>query len=302
MGARNRYPGIRAFEPTETNLFFGRSDDSRELFTQVKAQPLVVLFAKSGIGKSSLLNAGLRPRLEDDFFLPIKIRLQEKSILPIDHVKKELQAFLKQDRLQQFTGQGAEEAPLWEFLRACDFGTQVIEEGEEPMQTIPTLIFDQFEEFFDHDVENRASLVEGLADLLSDRLPKRIHKELRAIKFKDRTDEIMDWYSPIKLKIVLAIRSDRLSFLDDLAQEIPIILRSRYHLKPFQEYQAREAIVEPAKLEGAGFLTPPFSYDEPTLDGILDYLSNKDGEIEAFQMQLVCQYVEREVYKRNQGS
>ncbi|MEO0339923.1 MAG: hypothetical protein AAF242_11990, partial [Bacteroidota bacterium] len=182
------------------------------------------------------------------------------------------------------------------------FGTQVIEEEEEPMQMIPTLIFDQFEEFFDHEMDNRTSLVEGLADLLSDRLPKRIHKELRAIKSKDRTDEIMDWYTPIKLKIVLAIRSDRLSFLDDLAEMIPIILRSRYHLKPFQEHQAREAIVEPAKLEGADFLTPPFAYDEPTLDGILDYLSNKDGEIEAFQMQLVCQYVEREVHKRNSGS
>ena len=55
----SRYPGIRSFERAEQALFFGRSRELAALFDAVKVKPLTVLFAKSGIGKTSLLNAGL---------------------------------------------------------------------------------------------------------------------------------------------------------------------------------------------------------------------------------------------------
>ena len=59
------YVGPRPFERRDESLFFGREPESRELLSRVIAHQLVVFYAQSGAGKTSLLNARLAPRLED---------------------------------------------------------------------------------------------------------------------------------------------------------------------------------------------------------------------------------------------
>ncbi|MEK7255655.1 MAG: hypothetical protein AAB316_12980, partial [Bacteroidota bacterium] len=59
----HRYPGIHPFRQEEEALFFGRSEESKQLFDMICVEKLVVLFGKSGIGKTSLLNAGMTPFL-----------------------------------------------------------------------------------------------------------------------------------------------------------------------------------------------------------------------------------------------
>ena len=59
--------------------FFGRDAEIRELFERVQHRPLTVLFGQSGLGKTSLLQAGLVPRLRDAGFQPSGIA---NSILP----------------------------------------------------------------------------------------------------------------------------------------------------------------------------------------------------------------------------
>lgn len=59
----NRYPGIRPFRQDERHLFFGRNADAERL---LRNEQVVVLYGKSGYGKSSLLNAGLYLRLQED--------------------------------------------------------------------------------------------------------------------------------------------------------------------------------------------------------------------------------------------
>ena len=74
---RRRYPGPRPFADTveDSALFFGRSMESEELFLRVLSVPLFVQFGKSGLGKTSLLQASLFPRLRQKPFLPVMIRL-----------------------------------------------------------------------------------------------------------------------------------------------------------------------------------------------------------------------------------
>jgi hypothetical protein len=285
--SKNRYPGIRAFEQGEAHLFFGRKQEARRLLSVIKAKSLVVLFAKSGIGKSSLLNAGLLPILDLQLYTPFKIRLQRRDETPVNLVKEALQSFVDHEELELRTGQKADESRLWEFIRSCRF-----QQGEE--MTVPILLFDQFEEFFDHPVESRIQLIEELADLLSERLPERIRERLRTIPRQNRTPELLAWFSPLAIKVVFSIRSDRLSLMDQLADWIPTILHNRFHLRPLSSEQARDAIVEPARLEG-DFDIPPFSYQPETLETILNFLQNADGEIESFQLQLICQHIERQV-------
>ncbi|MEM0994297.1 MAG: hypothetical protein AAGI49_14755 [Bacteroidota bacterium] len=287
---KNRYPGIRAFEYAERDLFFGRKDDIKKLYTSIKAQELVVLFAKSGIGKSSLINAGLIPLLESDLYQAIKIRLQDPTLAPLEVVKAGLSAYLDEDLLQKHTGKNKETAGLWSYIKACTFPQR---EGN----ATPVLIFDQFEEFFEHSEANQFDLISGIADLLGERLPTEIQANLRKIPFAKRTTADLDWHSPVEVKVIFAIRSDRLSLLDRLSDEIPMILSNRYHLQPLQRKQAVEAITQPALLEG-DFSTAPFKYQADTLERMLDYLSNKDQEIESFQLQLICQHIEKEVKMR----
>ncbi len=290
-----RYPGIRSFEREEQDLFFGRGEEIRDLYSQVKVMNLVVLFSKSGIGKSSLLNAGLVPLLELEPFVPIKVRFQDVKVSPVEAVKVALKPFLNTAVLQLHTGQTPETAHFWEYLCACTFTRY----GEP---AIPIFLLDQFEEFFEHSAEAQKTILLDLADIVSHRLPNRIRDHLLSIPIADRTPEDMVWHQPVAAKFVMAIRSDRLSLLDSLSVEIPLILHNRFHLHPMQRDKARDAIVEPAALPGAGFGTPPFTYAEKTLQLVLDELTNKSMEIEPFQLQLICQYIERQVQRHASGA
>ena len=58
------YVGPRPFGRDEKDLFFGRDRETRDLCSLVVAHPIVLLYAASGAGKSSLRNAGLIPLLE----------------------------------------------------------------------------------------------------------------------------------------------------------------------------------------------------------------------------------------------
>jgi hypothetical protein len=70
-----RYPGPQPFSGQQQHIFFGRGKELDELLRLVRREQWLVLYGKSGLGKSSLLNAGLAPRLaKDDGMTPVFIR------------------------------------------------------------------------------------------------------------------------------------------------------------------------------------------------------------------------------------
>ncbi len=289
---KSRYPGIRAFEKSEQKVFYGRGVETKKLFSMIKAKSLVVLFSKSGLGKSSLINAGVEPLLEKDDYQTVKIRLQDTSEKPIEAVKQALQPFLNEAKLKTHTDGNY---GLWEYLRACEF-------SKNGRSIAPLLVFDQFEEYFEHDKTDQDELNLELADMVSERLPERIRENLRSIPFRERTAEELDWHSPMQVKVLLAIRSDRISLLDEMSTQIPSILQNRFHLKPLNLDNARAAIEEPARYDKEEFDTAPFSYDEKAMHTILDYLKNKNDEIESFQLQLLCHYIEKKVLNKAENN
>jgi hypothetical protein len=58
------YQGLPAFEETDAGYFFGRQKDARLVVADLFASPLTVLYGASGVGKSSLLRAGVIPLLK----------------------------------------------------------------------------------------------------------------------------------------------------------------------------------------------------------------------------------------------
>src|SRR5438874_2251225 len=58
------YVGLRPFEPEERDQFCGRNQDAQILTDRILSGRLTVLYAQSGLGKSSLLRALVVPELE----------------------------------------------------------------------------------------------------------------------------------------------------------------------------------------------------------------------------------------------
>ncbi|MGH2524524.1 MAG: ATP-binding protein, partial [Anaerolineales bacterium] len=77
----NPYVGPRPFRVGET--LYGRSREISELLDLLIAERIVILYSPSGAGKSSLIQAGLIPRLGEEGF----------SVLPVMRVGAELPPF-----------------------------------------------------------------------------------------------------------------------------------------------------------------------------------------------------------------
>lgn len=68
------YRGLPPFRTEDRHLFFGRDEELAAIEAMVRAEPFALLHASSGAGKSSLINAGLLPRLEEHGLLCVVAR------------------------------------------------------------------------------------------------------------------------------------------------------------------------------------------------------------------------------------
>lgn len=73
-GEGNPYKALLEFDIKDAALFYGRTIAIRELLTRIQRDQLTVLHAGSGLGKTSLLKAGIMPRLLADGHLPLYVR------------------------------------------------------------------------------------------------------------------------------------------------------------------------------------------------------------------------------------
>jgi hypothetical protein len=62
----NPWPGLASY---------GRDLESAELLRLIRLSPYVALYGKSGLGKTSMLQAGVFPQLRAARFLPVYLRL-----------------------------------------------------------------------------------------------------------------------------------------------------------------------------------------------------------------------------------
>lgn len=285
MKPRYRYPGVRPFEAADSKLFFGRDRDSNDLLGLVALEKLVVLFGKSGYGKSSLINAAVIPALESKGSIAFAIRFglytegqEPLATILLHHMEAD-------DRIRP--------RPEMDFLDAlCPEKTlwyQVKRRQEKNSRWV--FFFDQFEEYFQQPPALRRHFEEQLAELLYTDVPQPVLNNAL-----DCTDAQMALLVlPPDIRVVFSIRADRLSELDGLKTRLPAILQKRFELAALNREQAREAIEKPAALPDPDFLSPPFAYKPVALDSILSGLAGPRGGIEAFQLQILCDYIDHKV-------
>jgi hypothetical protein len=284
-----RYPGVKPFETSERALFFGRDKDIEDLLDLVWLEKLVVLFGKSGYGKSSLINAGILPEIEQEA-VPIVVRLGSyvawQMPTPLDNLQRKIDDALSNNPEADFIDAMNVPKTLWHQMKRKQSGKQ----------RRFVLVFDQFEEFFTYPIAEQNAFKEQLADLLYTEVPQAIRN------LNDTFTESQQTFiaTPFDAKVLFAIRADRMSLLDSMKDKLPAILQKRYELKGLSEEQAKKAIDEPAKHEG-NYESPNFSYSTKALDIMTDRLAETKGVlssgIEAFQLQILCGYLEDKIIK-----
>jgi WD40 repeat protein/TPR repeat protein len=282
LNGERRYPGARSFEDSEIDrrLFFGRDRECKDLLDAIISETLTVVYAKSGTGKTSLLNAGIKEPLRHHNYLPLVVRLNDVGAGPVNS----LLASLEQSLPSGIEYRRGDTHSLWRFFKTTEF-------WRDDMLLVPVLIIDQCEELFTlHSSASREQFIEQLAMLL---------RGNRSAVATDGLSEPILSESPPVVKIVLSIREDFLSVLEDLAVSIPNILNHRFRLGALDRVEARRAIEQPSKVVDKRLQTPRFSFDSDSTSQILDFLSaagRRDtisaAAIEPFQLQLICQYVE----------
>lgn len=282
-----RYPGVQPFRTAQSEVFYGRDQEIQELYRLIKHETLVVLYGKSGLGKSSLLNAGILPRCQKESgFEPLVIKFgawtEEKSDTPLDIVKACLGA--EKPISSILTKILPEEVSLWRCVknRQLNGGGRLL------------LIFDQFEELFTYPEAVVRAFRQELAELLLDELPLRYQRLLEGTLGDQLSlTEEAALEAPLGTHVLFAIRSDRMHLLHQLTESLPTTLRNLYELRALQPTDAEAAIVKPAQQLG-NFCTHPFSWSAPALQALLNFLqdSQDDNRVEGILLQLLCQYIE----------
>src|SRR5579872_556833 len=90
VDAHNPWLGLASFTEETRSFFFGREEEVAELGRRVQRKLLTILFGKSGLGKTSILRAGLVPRLREHGFCPVYVRIDyaREAPEPAEQIKR----------------------------------------------------------------------------------------------------------------------------------------------------------------------------------------------------------------------
>ena len=245
----NPFVGLRPFRSEESLLFFGRRQQTVELLDRLHRTRFVSVVGSSGCGKSSLVRAGLLPKLEAGFLVEDRDRWISATMTPGEAPIEKLAAGVLS--AISTPGNPSESARLIDGIRGS--GGQAIVEALAPIldesEANCLLLVDQFEELFrfglrTRQVERRDEATDFVSILLA-------LAEQRA--------------SPIY--IVMTMRSDFLGDCDAFFGLPEAMNRSQYLVPRLTRQQRREAVEGPVRLYGQS-ITPQ----------LLDRVLNDAGE------------------------
>ncbi len=223
------YVGLQPFEEADREFFFGRERDQRVIISNLLASPLTILYGSSGVGKSSVLMAGVVPQLR-----------RERSKTPVvvfrNWVDRGFQLALTRACIEAVWTNGvdqpkpAESLPLDEILRAC------CEAAHEKV----LVLLDQFEEYFLYH-------------------PKSSDPESFEVQFARAVNR-----DDVDAGFLIALRDDGLSKLDRFHERIPNLLSNRLRLKHLDAAGAAVAIRNPLAVwnDKHAASQPPISIEE----------------------------------------
>lgn len=272
------YVGPKSFEEKDKELFFGRDAEANDFFSLIVAHQVVLIYAQSGAGKTSLLNAKIIPSLKSKGY----------EVLPLARVQG-IQAGQTSNiyvfnTLQSWANGQSEPGKLAnlslaEFLKQRPHAQRVKDvpvngnnghvtqepEDDDPWELPRIAVFDQFEELFTsypHRWQEREAFFKQVRDALD---------------------------ADYLLRIVFLMREDYIAELDPYMSLLPGNLRVRERLERLDQDGALDAVVKPLVFTNRKF------GDGVALTLVQNLMKSSNGRpgieqfVEAVQLQVVCQ-------------
>lgn len=282
MNKTNPYIGPRAFQTGE--ILYGRDREIQELLDLLIAERIVLLHSPSGAGKSSLVYAGLIPRLQQEGFrvlptarlnLETPRELIEANAGPSEDGRAAPNRYVLSTLMclaEAYSGEGAPPLKELSALSLDDYLSrleQAVSSQAQAQQENNILIFDQFEEILTVDPAARAD--------------KTVFFTQLGACLRNRTR----W-------ALFIMREDFVAALSPYLRSVPTRLANTYSLDLLGADAARQAIRQPAKRQGVEFLDEASSRLVDDLRRIR--VQRPDGSVEdqlgpyvePVQLQVVC--------------
>lgn len=203
------YKFLEHFEAADADIFFGRESETSAFSKKILAHRLMVIYGKSGVGKTSLIKAGVIPELEDFDSFPIYSRCLDA---PLSAVEKAIIEAASAEVGWMMDAEAEGQGRLLNLLLKCQqaAGKRVV------------LFVDQFEELF--------------------RLPYQAQQD-----FMRELALCVNAQSQVDLRVVLSLRDDFFTELDTLRDNLPNVFLNVFRLRDLSEEAAVEAIVRPLR-------------------------------------------------------
>jgi hypothetical protein len=239
------YVGLDYFVEDDAGLFFGRDGERKRIIGNLRASRLTLLYAESGVGKTSLLRAGVSARIRQlaarsiadrgsAHYVPVVFSSWRDDPTPglIAAIEAAVRPLLSDDE---------------ELALPRDALEHAIERVAKAVDATPLVILDQFEEHFLYEPDGDDGFDDDLARCVN-------RRDLRA-------------------NFLIAVREDAYSLIGSrFKARIPDVYGNYLHLDFLDERAAREAVLEPVRAfnERLDADTPHFEVEGALVDAVLE--------------------------------
>jgi WD40 repeat protein len=275
MASSNPYIGPRSFNQNES--LYGRDRELRQLTDRLIAERIVLLHSPSGAGKTSLIQAGLIPKLQEEgFFVHPVIRVNRQPA-PEEFQGSPSSPDLRPPNRYVFSTLLSleERYPVKERMKPARLARLSLQNYltyrslENQQEGPELLVFDQFEEILTLDSIDREA-------------KKAFFSHLSAV-LKNRNR----W-------ALFSLRTDYVGALEPYVRSVPTYFTNTYHLDLLNVKAALEAIQKPAQAQGVEFTAAAAQKLVDDLRRV--HIQGLDGsvgtqlgpQVEPVQLQVVC--------------
>jgi hypothetical protein len=295
----NPYVGPRTFSYEQRHLFFGREREARDLHARVLSERLLLFYAQSGAGKSSLLHTRLIPQLEEK---------SDFVVLPVGRVSGELPDSVQGvDNIYAFNlmlsiDHGDEpgrlaHVTLSEFLKRLAYQAVVDGEGREHEDWVydatatPAPATTGAQQF--------ALIVDQFEEIITAHPGRWSEREA----FFRQLDQAMQ--DDPNLWVILTLREDYVAALDPYAALLTDRMRARFYMERMGVDAALDAIRKPAREAGRRPFAPGVA--EKLVDDLRQVrVPGEEGTtagqyVEPVQLQVVCFQLWEKIRERPPG-
>lgn len=342
INIKNPWLGLETYQ--EGQILYGRDSDIRNLSQYILNNTETLLYGKSGIGKSSILNAAILPAMRRNGYLPVKIQLFHKddsktylhqinsAIIDAILDSQNHNTHDEDETLSENTDtecnkidtsslirevvscKNPEEESIYEYFHRHTF------HNVDGTRIKLLIIFDQFEEIFtlQEDIMKRKLFFSQCAHMLNNIMPHELQpqdensSESRdKIKIETESDfknilgkitinfetTTPNYVTDNEIHFVFTIREDYLSEFEYYSAQIPSLKHNRYGLRPLNEEQAFQIILQPV----AGLVSKNVAHlIIEKITGKKDFKLNEIPEIEV-DAAVLSLYLSR-LYEAKEGS